>query len=160
MRLFIFLILILPKTALTDTLNCPCKVVEVIDGDTVFVLDQFRSSRKIWLAGIDAPELDQPFGEESKIHLAQRVLGKLIEVEYLQRDRYGRIIGKLLKNGLDINLQQLNNGFAWHFKQAEIELTKLDYAIYRSAEKTAKSNGLGLWSFPTTIPPWEHRSGR
>ncbi len=160
MRNYFILFALLPGLTFADSLYCPCKVVDVIDGDTVFVQDQFKSSRKVWLAGIDAPELGQPFGGQSKTHLAQRVLGKPIEVEYLKRDRYGRIFGRLMINSLDINLQQINNGFAWYFKQGNDELSKQNHAIYSSAENSAKTQGLGLWSFPGSIPPWEYRSNR
>jgi endonuclease YncB( thermonuclease family) len=140
-------------------LNCPCKVVEIIDGDTVLILDQFRSSRKIWLAGIDAPELGQLYGERSKKHLGDLVMNQSIEVEYIQRERYGRIVGKLIKDGKDINLHQISNGYAWYFKQNENELSKLDSAIYRSAESAAKSKHQGLWSV-AAIPPWEYRNSQ
>lgn len=154
----IFLYFIFPATGFAETLHCTCKVVDVIDGDTVFVQDRTRSSRKIWLAGIDAPELAQHYGLQSKKHLEQLVLGESVEVEYLKRDRYGRIIGKLKKYGQDINLQQIKAGFAWFFKQGPDELTQQDQIIYQSAEKTAKTSGLGLWSFSSALPPWEFRS--
>ena len=160
MRRIIHLLLLFPAIATADNLNCPCIVVEVIDGDTVYVQDHLRSSRKVWLAGIDAPELDQPYGEQSRSHLIQLVEGKPIEVVFLKRDRYGRIIGKLIHNKQDINLGQIKNGFSWYFRQNLDELSRVDHSIYRSAENTAKSQGLGLWSLPEPIPPWEYRSSR
>ena len=36
-------------------------------------------------------------------NLANLVAGQDVEVEYKKRDRYGRIIGKLIKDGQDIN---------------------------------------------------------
>ena len=89
---------------LTASLSCPCKVVKVTDGDTVHVLDQSKERHKIRLGGIDAPEKKQAFGKKSTKNLAKIIAGKNIEVEYSKRDRYGRIIGKLLKDGKDINL--------------------------------------------------------
>lgn len=157
MHRLVVIFLFLPSSLYADTLNCPCRVVEVIDGDTVFVLDHYRSSRKIWLAGIDAPELGQSFGEQSKQHLQKLVLGQPIVVEYTQRDRYGRIVGKLLKDDLDINLRQIKLGYAWHYKHDDDEQSKLDNAIYRSAEDSAKTQRLGLWSAPA-LPPWEYRN--
>lgn len=159
-RSLLLLYLVVPGTVLAETLHCPCKVTHVVDGDTLFVLDQTKSARKIWLAGIDAPELAQDYGSHSKRHLEQLVLGQSVEVEYAKRDRYGRIIGKMIKDGQDINLQQIKAGLAWHFKQGQDELSRQDDAIYRSAEETAKTDDLGLWSFAIAIPPWDFRSGR
>ena len=100
--------------ASSDYLNYPCKVVKASDSDTVHVLGQSRERHKIRLGGIDAPEKKQAFGKKSTKNLANIIAGKNIEVESSKRDRYGRIIGKLLKDGQDINLQQIKDGYAWH----------------------------------------------
>ena len=42
------------------------KVIGVSDGDTITVLDASRVARKVRLAGIDAPEKSQAFGDRSK----------------------------------------------------------------------------------------------
>jgi endonuclease YncB( thermonuclease family) len=113
MRLSVFLLVCLfTHIAPADYLDCPCKVVKVTDGDTVNVLDQTKVLYKIRLGGIDAPERKQAFGRKSTENLASYVAGEYIEVEYDKRDRYGRIIAKLLKDGRDINLLQVKDGFA------------------------------------------------
>lgn len=145
-----------PALVTAATLNCPCKVVEVSDGDTVYILDQYRSSRKIWLLGIDAPEPQQHFGPHSKQNLVKLVGGQYVEVKYDKRDKYGRIFGKLIKSGRDINLQQIRDGYAWHYKIKPEEQTREDFAQYSNAEAKAKKERTGLWSSPS-IPPWEFR---
>lgn len=135
-----------------ESLNCPCKVVNVLNGDTVYVLDQYRSSRKIWLAGIDAPTMDQSIGEKSRQNLIMLVVDQFVEVEYVQRDRYGRIIGKLLKEGRDINLQQIKDGYAKHYKLSKDEQSKNDHVDYTAAESEAKQQQLGLWSLTVDYP--------
>ena len=55
---------------------------------------------KIRLGGIDAPGSDQPFGQASKRYLAEAVAGQTLVVEFDKRDRYGRVIGKVLLDGL------------------------------------------------------------
>ena len=149
-------ILVVTTFASADELNCPCKVVKVTDGDTVHVLDQARERHKIRLGGIDAPEKKQPFGRKSTKNLAGYVAGKDIEVEYTKRDRYKRIIGKLLLDGQDINLQQVRDGYAWHYKYYQKDQTKRDRMIYSKAEDDARQIKSGLWSAPS-IPPWEFR---
>ena len=154
--LLLLLLIAVPEFVSAATLSCPCKVVEVSDGDTVFVLDQHRSSRKIWLLGIDAPQLRQHYGEHSRQNLIKLVANEYVNVEYGKRDRYGRIIGKLLKEGLDINLQQVRDGYAWHYKLKADEQSRQDFAVYSNAEKEAKQKRKGLWS-SASIPPWEFR---
>ena len=41
-------------------------------------------------------------------------------VEYTKRDRYKRIVGKVLVSGEDVNLGQIEAGMAWHYKKYEI----------------------------------------
>ena len=70
-------------------------MVGVADGDTVTVLDADKVQHKIRLAGIDAPEKSQPFGNRSKQNLSDLVFGKYVRVDWDKRDRYGRIVGKV-----------------------------------------------------------------
>lgn len=147
---------VLPTFAISNYLQCPCKVVKVTDGDTVNVLDQTRTQHKIRLGGIDAPERSQDFGRKSTDNLARYVAGEYIEVEYSKRDRYGRIVGKLVKSGQDINLQQVKDGFAWHYKQYQNDQSASDRALYSAAEIEARGKVVGIWS-AKAMPPWEWR---
>ena len=58
------------------------RVVGVTDGDTVTVLDSQQGPVQVRLAGIDAPEKDQPFGSRSKQSLSNAVMGKPVRVEW------------------------------------------------------------------------------
>ena len=159
MKLFVscFLLLIVTNnSAIAGFLNCPCKVVKITDGDTVNVIDQLNKNHKIRLGGIDAPEKKQAFGQKSKQNLSTMVAGQFIEVEFNKRDKYGRILGKLLKDGQDINLKQVTQGFAWHYKHYQNEQSSLDRALYAAAETDARKKRIGLWSVPA-IAPWEYR---
>jgi endonuclease YncB( thermonuclease family) len=111
---------------------------------------------KIRLGGIDAPEKKQAFGKQSTKNLARYVAGKNVQVEYNKRDRYKRIIGKLLLDGQDINLQQVKDGYAWHYKYYQKDQSAVDRGLYAEAENRARAEKLGLWSAPA-IPPWEYR---
>ena len=133
------------------------KVVKVVDGDTVYVLDANYQQHKIRLAGIDAPERKQAYGLASRKHLASLVAGQQVTVEYRKRDRYGRIVGKVLHNGIDACLEQVKAGFAWHYKKYQYEQSREDSKRYADAEKQARVARLGLWGENNPTPPWEYR---
>ncbi len=75
------------------------RVVGVTDGDTITILDAQRQQHKIRLAGIDAPEKGQPYGQRSKQHLADLAFGKDAKAECYKRDRYGREVCTVYVNG-------------------------------------------------------------
>lgn len=89
------------------------RVVGIADGDTITVLDNTNTQHKIRLAGIDAPEKKQPFGNNSKKMLSSLVFGKTVDVDWDKRDRYGRLVGKVIIDGVDANLEQIKYGLAW-----------------------------------------------
>ncbi len=120
---FVFLSL----TAFADTLTG--KVAKITDGDTLYVLDANYKEHKIRLAGIDAPERKQAYGLASRKHLASIVAGKQVTVEYQKRDRYGRIVGNVLLDGIDVCLEQVKAGFAWHYKKYQHEQTSTHCTI-------------------------------
>jgi endonuclease YncB( thermonuclease family) len=133
------------------------KVVRIIDGDTVVILDQNNEQHKIRLQGIDAPERKQAFGKKSTIFLADSIAGKNVSIEFRKKDRYDRIIGKFFFNNIDVNLEQVRAGFAWHYKKYQREQNEEDRASYAYAENEARENLLGLWVDPHAIPPWDWR---
>jgi endonuclease YncB( thermonuclease family) len=133
------------------------RVVRVTDGDTIVVLDANNAQHKIRLTGIDAPERKQAFGTKSKEHLSDSVAGKFVVVDYDKRDYYKRILGKVLLNGEDMNLEQVRAGLAWHYKKYQKEQTPSDRALYSAMEIEARESKRGLWRDPEPAPPWEYR---
>ena len=133
------------------------RVVRVSDGDTVVILDSGNAQHKIRLTGIDAPERGQAFGTKSKEHLSDSVAGKFVVVEYDKRDRYQRILGKVLLSDQDMNLEQVKAGYAWHYKKYQNEQSSGDRELYSEAEIEAREAGRGLWYDPDPVPPWEYR---
>ena len=86
-------LLLLAGLACAETISG--KVIGVMDGDTIEVLDSTKTSRRIRLGGIDAPEKAQPFGARSKQHLSDQVFGEQVEVQYNKIDKFGRTVGKV-----------------------------------------------------------------
>ncbi len=133
------------------------RVVGVADGDTITVLDGDKVQHKIRLAGIDAPEKKQPFGNRSKESLSELAFDKTVAVETTKRDKYGRQIGKVLVNGRDVNLVQVERGMAWFYRQYQREQSPNDQRLYEAAEDAARANKRGLWRDAAPVPPWEFR---
>jgi len=115
---------------------------------------------KVRLAGIDAPEKAQDFGQRAKQNLAIMAFGRPATVEAGKVDRYGRLVGKVLVAGTDINLRQVDAGMAWHYRAYEREQAPEDRLAYAAAEKAAKAWKRGLWSVPGPVPPWDFRRQR
>ena len=65
------------------------------DGDTLIVLTPEKQPIKVRLAEIDAPEKSQAFGQRSKQSLSDLVFSKQVRIEQQDRDRYGRVVGKV-----------------------------------------------------------------
>lgn len=143
-------------------------VVGVADGDTITVLDSARRQHRVRLAGIDAPEKEQPFGSRAKQSLAGLVFGKAVEVQWHKRDRFQRVVGKVMvaepgcRSGacpktLDAGLAQLKAGLAWWYRKYAHEQSPEDARQYELAEWQARSRRMGLWGQAQPMPPWEWR---
>ena len=86
-------------------------VEDVHDGDTIKVTCDFRDFKfPIRLANINAPEMSEPEGRESKYWLKDQINGKEVEVLINKKNRvgkYGRLIGQILFNGSNLNEEAL-----------------------------------------------------
>lgn len=153
--LTLFLLLRITQAALAEALVG--KVVAVADGDTVTVMDTGQHKHKIRLAGIDAPESRQAFGQRSRQSLNEMLAGQWVQVFYDKTDRYGRLVGKVQVSGRDVNLEQLRRGMAWHYKKYEGEQGEQDRQAYAAAEQQAQIARLGLWRDPGPQAPWDYR---
>lgn len=159
-----FLLFSLP--ALADVTGV---VVGVADGDTVTVLDADKSQHKVRIAGIDAPEKAQPFGQRAKQRMSTLVFGKEVRLEGDKQDRYGRTVAKVwvsprdcqgCPKTLDAGLAVLTSGLAWHYKKYQTEQSPEDRERYAFAEDEARTKRAGLWGDANPVPPWEWRKSR
>ena len=81
------------------------KVVAIADGDTLTLLVDHRQL-KIRLAEIDTPERGQPYGSRAKEALSQLAFGKRARVVAVDRDRYGRTVGRVYVGDTDVNAER------------------------------------------------------
>lgn len=131
------------------------KVIGVMDGDTIKILTADKQQVKVRFNQIDAPEKDQPWGQNSKQALSDLIFGKQVTVTDTSTDKYQRTLGTVMLGSTNINKQQVANGNAWAYRQY------LKDQEYVSLESQAKSAKKGLWSLQADqiMPPWEWRHG-
>jgi micrococcal nuclease len=132
------------------------RVVGVADGDTITVLTADKTQGRIRLNGIDAPETGQDFGSRAKEAASELAFGKIVTIQPLGADRYGRDVANvILPDGKMLNREMVRQGMAWWYRKYapnDAELAKL--------EAEAKTTNSGLWSQPNPIPPWDWRNGQ
>jgi endonuclease YncB( thermonuclease family) len=124
----------------------------VNDGDSITL-----GGERIRLRGIDAPELDQicqrdgedyACGRRSKAALAERIGGKPVECRGWERDRFQRLLAVCRVGEADLNLAQVEAGWA------------LAYGDYGEAERKARETKAGLWAGSFEPPrDWRERHG-
>ena len=134
------------------------KIIKIIDGDTVyFQANNDDGYKKLRLVGIDAPEMKQPFGNESKQCLANLINNKLVQIISFGKDRYKRTLAKILIEKIDINLAMIKNGCAWFYRKYKNTLDIDDQIMYDQAEIFAIENKKGLFSNQEAEAPWDWR---
>jgi endonuclease YncB( thermonuclease family) len=144
-------VLLIAAFAVQDASVLIGKVVAVKDGDSIIVLDARNVQHEVRLVAGDAPEHDQAFGSRAKQALGGKVFGKRVRVEWTERDKHDRILGKVMFGNRWINREMIAEGYAWHYKQysSDPELAK--------AEERARKRKLGLWTDPQPEAPWDFR---
>ena len=125
---------------------------KVIDGDTVKVTFAADIPVSIRLAGIDAPELGQHYGFEAKENLERELAQNTPQMTFEENDKYGRKVCTILVAGRNLNLQLVEEGFAWASPEAG--------ASFHDAQKSAQERSVGFWSRSNPTPPWEWRSAK
>lgn len=120
------------------------------------ILTKNNSQVKVRLYGIDCPERHQDFGTRAKLFTSDLSFGKTVEIRVINKDRYGRTVGKvILPDGKMLNKELLRMGLAWHYKQFD------NSAEFAGLEQKARQNKKGLWSIKNPVAPWDfRRSGK
>ncbi|MDP3758095.1 MAG: thermonuclease family protein [Candidatus Daviesbacteria bacterium] len=88
------------------------KVDKVIDGDTIK-----SNENSIRLLGINSPEKKEKYYQEAKDFLNEKILNKTVRLEYGKdkKDRYNRTLAYIFLNNENINLKQVEQGFANYY---------------------------------------------
>jgi endonuclease YncB( thermonuclease family) len=115
------------------------KVTYVADGDSLYV-----GKLAIRLAAIDAPEHDQPYGQQARQALLNLILGRVVRIESVATDDYGRTVAHIYRvdDGLHVNAAMVEQGAAWVYRRYTRDQS------FMALENTAKRDKKGLWALP------------
>ena len=126
------------------------EVISVYDGDTITVDHQGMPIR-VRLAGIDAPESDQPGGPRAQFYL-EACAGDDVVVNVIDIDQYGRQVAFVYSHADSVescNTSLVRAGLAYAYYNPTFEIME--------AEAEAREAGYGVWSDPDAIVPSEWR---
>jgi micrococcal nuclease len=104
---------------------------------------------------IDTPERSQPFYDEAKKALWKLIpLKSEVRIEAQGKDKYNRTLATVYRNGKNINLEMVKNGYALVYP------TCRDNQQFVNAENFAKSKKLNYWSQSNPVTPWDFRHSK
>ena len=133
-----------------------CLVVAIADGDTLTARcgePGAYEQVKVRIAGIDAPEKAQAFGQRSRQALADLCHREAATIKPNTRDKYGRTVAAVECKGQDVGETQVAAGMAWVFdKYSE------GYEHLYPLQDAARMGRHGLWSEPAPVAPWAYRA--
>jgi micrococcal nuclease len=149
------LVLALLATAPAFAAPLQGKVTKVFDGDSL--LFQPAGGGKpieLRLKDIDAPEICQPGGTEARDYLQEVVKDKVVRVDTGPADSFGRTLGVLTVDDMNINQRLVAEGHAWSAR------VKWNQGPFVSQEKMATALKRGLHANPGAIQPAEWRRSK
>ena len=130
----------------------PGVVTRVADGDTLWVRPANGGKpRKVRIDGIDAPEICQAWGYQSRDALAKRLLRQVVLVQARRKDSYDRTLANLKFRGEDVGDWMVKHGYAWSYHY------RRNVGPYPEQEMHARANRLGLFAHKPLIRPRDFR---
>lgn len=147
--LLIFVIIAIFFNSFSDEKVIVGKVVKVIDGDTIEILDKNNKNYRVRFFGMDAPESKQAYGKKSREFLASMIASKTVTAIQKDKDKYSRIVAIIKLDDEDINKKMVVNGYAWAYTYYS--------DIYAMDMRLAREQKLGLWADKNPIEPYEWR---
>ena len=123
-------------------------VTHVTDGDSLWVRPvSGGAAHEVRLQDIDAPEICQPFGDQSRDALAARVLHRPVTVTSRARDSYQRVLARVSLGGEDVGGWMVGRGYAWSYGY------RGKAGPYQAQEAQARRARLGLWRSGPAVEP-------
>lgn len=152
---FVAVLTLAASTAYAETFAG--RVTGIVDGDSLILSDTQNRPRQIRLAGIDAPEIGQAFGQNAKTALSAMAFGQPATADCSLRDRKGNDRCVVVIAGKDIGLALVGDGAAWWDRHNSGRQGTQERNEYQRVEFLAKMQRRGLWNSKNPTPPWEWR---
>lgn len=106
------------------------KIVRVYDGDTCFAVFKLHNQYvkfKVRMEGYDSPEMkpalenknrekEKKEAQKAKEELEKHVLNKIVTLHCGKWDKYGRLLGTIYSNYININEHMIKNGFGYPYE--------------------------------------------
>ena len=126
------------------------KVMNIIDGNTFEIVDDYDEVTKFMLSEVDCPELGQELGDEARAFSEETILKKKVEVTVKGKDMWGnKLVVIKLKNGTLLHEELIEEGLAWASQKATSNIAEL--------QDRAKTDKRGIWAMTEPTPPWIYR---
>jgi len=119
------------------------KVVRVLDGDTIEVLNYKHQIVRIHLYGVESPTTSQYFGSQAAQYCRQLVAGNVVEVTNICRDFLGRMRSMVWVDDVSVNEEMVRAGFAWVTNPYGLSPS---CGKWLGVQQEARMSGLGMWS--------------
>jgi endonuclease YncB( thermonuclease family) len=119
------------------------RVVKVLDGDTIEVLNCNDRVVRIHLYGVEAPRRTQYFGAQSARYFSALVHGKPVQVMNVGRDFLGRMRSMVWIDGLSVNEEMVRAGFAWVSNPVGLSPS---CEKWKAVQSSAREQKAGMWS--------------
>ncbi|MES2783924.1 MAG: thermonuclease family protein [Pseudomonadota bacterium] len=127
-------------------------VATVVDGDTVWVRpDRGGAPRPVRIEGIDAPEICQAFGVQSRNALKGLVHRRRVVVISSRHDSNRRLLARLQRDGQDVGEAMVARGYAWSYR------FRGHPGPYAQQERRARHAHTGLWVDKDAMVPRDFR---
>ncbi len=133
-----------------------------VKGQQVLSFEAEGGNYDLRLYGVELPEPGQPFALQARARLEALTVGKQVRFRLQYRTQTGELLVKLLLGetaDTDVAVQLVREGLAW--KQPDVAykpFSKTEPDILTAADAAARQAGLGVWSQPSPVAPWDYRA--
>jgi len=130
-------------------------VSRIFDGDSFLVRNAEGKDIDVRLIDIDAPEKNQPYGDQARAALIKLIGSRRVFVHVIDIDKYQRKLARVYRepDRIDVARAMVHDGHVWVYRR-----TVRDESLV-ALEESARADRLGLWALPKAdlMPPWKFR---